>query len=153
VTARSWGEKKLRVGTSKGSATFISTVDLDYLPSFSFTLNHGVDFSPSMSRSISSVVGSSLYRNTICFARLMLVSAHISSSCVRSSSQRCSVRLSLGSCADMRLVQKRCTLAKRHPHKINLAQHTRFRGSGTVIHPVHGRNGSRMHSDRDQLKQ
>jgi hypothetical protein len=32
----------------------------------------GTDLSPSMSRSLSSVAGSLLYRNTICLARLML---------------------------------------------------------------------------------
>jgi hypothetical protein len=64
------------MGTSKGSVTLLSTL--------TWTTFHrsplrsikepcsGTDLSPSMSRSISSVVGSPLYRNTICLADLML---------------------------------------------------------------------------------
>src|ERR1700730_14516691 len=60
------------MGTSNGSVTLVSTL--------TWTTFHrsplrstkepcpGTDFSPSISRSISSVVGSPLYRNTICLA-------------------------------------------------------------------------------------
>src|ERR1700730_9539353 len=64
------------MGTSKGSVALVSTL--------TWTTFHrsplrsikepcsGTDLSPSMSRSISSLVGSPLYRNTICLPALIL---------------------------------------------------------------------------------
>src|ERR1700687_1889004 len=68
--------KTLWMGTSKGSVTFFSTLiwttfHRSPLRSIMEPCS-GTDLSPSMSRSISSVVGSPLYRNTICLPALML---------------------------------------------------------------------------------
>src|SRR6266446_9008175 len=63
-------ENPMNVGL-EGFADARLLVDLDYFPPFPFAFNKrallGTDLSPSMSRSISSVVGSPLYRNTICW--------------------------------------------------------------------------------------
>jgi len=64
------------MGTSKGSVTFVSTLTwtTSHRSPFRSTKEpcSGTDLSPSMSRSISSVVGSASYRKTICLAVLML---------------------------------------------------------------------------------
>ena len=70
--------KTLKVGTTKGSVALLSTLTWTTFHRSPLRSIHeprlGTVLSPSMSRSISSVVGSPLYRNTICLAALALSS-------------------------------------------------------------------------------